>query len=61
MHLTLKRLEVPGSLEVCLGVGWKVETSTWRQAGGEEVWDVEQSEGGPGDDGWGNKIWSINK
>jgi hypothetical protein len=34
-----------------LGVG----TSTWRQGSGEEVWDMEQSEGR-----WGiNKIWSV--
>ena len=46
MHLIIKRLEVPGSLEVRWGgdrgihmeMGW----------GGEEVWDVEQSEGGWG-------------
>jgi hypothetical protein len=25
-----------------------VGTSLWRQGAGEEVWDVEQSEGGPG-------------
>ena len=45
MHLTLKRLEAPGSLEVW-GVGGGnilVETGS-----GEEVWDVEQSEGGQG-------------
>jgi hypothetical protein len=30
-------------------------TFTWRQGGGEEVWDVDQSEGGWG----GNKIWSV--
>jgi hypothetical protein len=34
MHLTLKRLEAPGSFEV-----------RW---GGEEVWRVEKSEGGLG-------------
>jgi hypothetical protein len=32
MHLTLKRLEAPGSLEIRWG-----GTSTWRQGGGEEV------------------------
>jgi hypothetical protein len=46
MHLTFKRLEAPGSLEV--GWGWGgggilVETEC-----GEEVWNVEQSEGGWG-------------
>jgi hypothetical protein len=45
MYITLKRLEAPGSLEVWWG--W-VEISLWRQGDREEVWDVEQSEGGPG-------------
>jgi hypothetical protein len=40
MHLTLKRLEASGSLEV-EGGGIHVET----ECGGEEVWDVEQLEG----------------
>ena len=41
MHLTLKRLEGPQSLDVWWG-GWGVVgTSTWRKEGGEEVWDVE--------------------
>jgi hypothetical protein len=31
-------------------VGWGVETSSLRQGGGEEVWDVEQFEGRPGKD-----------
>jgi hypothetical protein len=43
MHLTLKRLEAPGSLEV-----------RW---GGEEVWDMEQLEGEWGR--VGNGIWSV--
>jgi hypothetical protein len=34
-----------------------VGTSTWRQVGREEVWAVEQSEGGWG----GNKILSVKK
>jgi hypothetical protein len=45
MNLTLKRMEAPGSLEVRLGWrggGVHMETR-W---GGEEVCDVEQSEGG---------------
>jgi hypothetical protein len=46
MHLTLKRLEAPGSLEVRWGGG--VQTSMWRPGCGEEVWDVEQLEGGSG-------------
>ena len=44
MHLTLKRLEAPGVLrsgEVGVG-GIQVEMG-W---GGEEGWDLEQSEGG---------------
>ena len=44
MHLTLKRLEAPGSLEVRWGGGGGIHMEMgW---GGEEVWDVEQSEGG---------------
>jgi hypothetical protein len=46
MHVTLKGLEVPGSLEVWLGGWWGEKTSLWRQGYGEEVCDVEQSEGG---------------
>ena len=46
MHLTFKRLEAPGSLEsggvgdgsIQVGMGY----------GGEDVWDVEQLEGGTG-------------
>lgn len=45
MHLTLKRLETPGSLEV----RWVVDKGILMDTGvGEEVWDVEQSEGGLG-------------
>ena len=43
MHLTLKRLEDPGSLEVRWGGSGGIHVET---GGGEEVWDVEQSEGG---------------
>jgi hypothetical protein len=56
MHLILKRLKASGSLkdrwsggvseDIHLELGW----------GGEEVWDVEQSEG---EWGAGNGIWSI--
>jgi hypothetical protein len=53
MHLTLKRMEAPGSLEVRWG---GVEAPTWRQGGGEEVWDVEQSEDGWG---WENGLSSV--
>jgi hypothetical protein len=57
MHLTLKRLETPGSLEVRwgMGVGGIHMETGW---GGEEVWDVEQTEGGWGA---GNEIWSVKK
>jgi hypothetical protein len=55
MHLTLKRLEAPGSLEVRWGGG--EGASMWRWWGGEEVWDVEQSKGGWG--GARNGIWSV--
>ena len=46
MHLTLKRLEAPGSLEVRWGGDWGHPRGDW--GSGEEVWDVEQSEGGQG-------------
>ena len=53
MHLTLKGLESPGSLEVRWGGGGDIHMETgW---GGEEVWDVEQSKV----DGGGDKIWTI--
>jgi hypothetical protein len=55
MHLTLKRLEVPGSLEGVWGWGADIHVET---RGGEEVWDVEQSEGVWGK---GNKICSIKE
>jgi hypothetical protein len=55
MHLTLKRLEASGSLDVRWGEGWWHPRGEW--VGGEEVWDVEQSEGGWG--GAGNGIWSV--
>jgi hypothetical protein len=55
MHLTLKRLEAPGSLEVRWGGSGDIHMEMrW---GGEEVWDVEQTEGGWG--GMGNRIWSV--
>jgi hypothetical protein len=50
MHLTLKRLETPGS-QVVWGVGGiHIKTGS-----GEEVWDMEQSKGGCGRNG----IWSV--
>jgi hypothetical protein len=45
MHLTLKRLEAPNSLEVTWG---GVGGILMKTGVGEEVWDVEESEGGPG-------------
>jgi hypothetical protein len=48
MHLILKRLEAPGSLEVWRGVGDRGGASLWSQGFGKEVWDVEWSEGGLG-------------
>jgi hypothetical protein len=55
MYLTLKKLEAPGILEVSWGgdMGIHVEMG-W---GAEEVWDVEQLEGGWR--GVGNEIWSV--
>jgi hypothetical protein len=41
MHLTLKRLETPKSLEVRRGGGGGIYVETV-----EEVWDMEQLEGG---------------
>jgi hypothetical protein len=51
IHLTLKRLEAPGILEVWLGVVffWEGGAFLWRQRCGEEVWDVEHLEGGLGE------------
>jgi hypothetical protein len=42
MHLTLKRLEAPGNLDLWLGGGRDFHLET---GGGEEAWDVDQSEG----------------
>jgi hypothetical protein len=53
IHLTLKRMEVPGSLEVrWSGRGGIHMENGW---GGEELWDVEQSKGDRGRNG----IWSV--
>jgi hypothetical protein len=38
MHLTLKRLEASGSLEVRWGGGGNINVEI---GGGEEMWDVE--------------------
>jgi hypothetical protein len=59
MHLTLKRLEASGSLEVMWGCrGW-VGISSWRQGVREEVWDVEEL--GVMREKGENKIWSVKK
>jgi hypothetical protein len=52
MHLTLKRLEAPGSLEVRWGGGWRYPDGDG--VDGEEVWDVEQLESG-----WGSREWNM--
>jgi hypothetical protein len=59
IHLTLKRLEAPGSLEVRWSMG--VGIFTWRQGGGEEVWDGIWNSQRVDGVGEGNKIWSIKK
>ena len=46
MHLTLKRLEASGSLEVWWGRG-RGGDILMETGDGEEVWDMEQSESGP--------------
>ena len=50
MHLTLKRLEAPGSLEVRWCGGWGHPCGN--REDGEEVWDLEQSDCGSGEVGW---------
>jgi hypothetical protein len=46
MCLTLKRLKATGRLEFRWGLGWGIHVETgW---GGEDMWDVEQKEGGWG-------------
>ena len=50
IHLTLKRLEAPGSLKVrCGGGGGGGFIHV--ELGGEEVWDVGRA---------GDGIWSVN-
>ena len=48
MHLTLKRIKVPGSGEVWWGGWWWGAGILLESGGGEKEWDGEQSEGGPG-------------
>jgi hypothetical protein len=45
MHLTLKRLEAPGNLEVRWGGRGDIYMETGEK---DKVWDVEQSKGGWG-------------
>jgi hypothetical protein len=55
MHLTIKRLEAPGSLEVRWGgVGDIHVEMGW---GGEKVWD--RAVGGWVDEGMGYGIWNV--
>jgi hypothetical protein len=42
MNLALKRQETGGPKEFRGQVAWEVGTSTWRQKGRKEVWDMEQ-------------------
>jgi hypothetical protein len=50
MHLTLKRLEAPGSLEVYWG-RWGERTLSWRQGDGmTKSQKIKQD---------GDKIWSV--
>jgi hypothetical protein len=44
MHLTLKRLKVPGSLKIKWGREVGVETSLWRQGAGRRyrMWNSER-------------------
>jgi hypothetical protein len=53
-HLTLKRVDAPGSLEVWWGR--RRGEHTLRDGGGEKLWVVEHLEGGPG----GEEIWTVN-
>ena len=51
MHLTLQRLEVPGT-----GEAWwngEVWTSSWKMR--EEVWDEEEPDGRQE----GSKVWTV--
>jgi hypothetical protein len=55
MHLTLKRLEAPGNIEVRWGLG--VGAFTWRWNGVDRscvMWNSLRMDGG-----MGNEIWSV--
>jgi hypothetical protein len=55
MHLTLKRLEVPGSVAGWWGWGGRWRGHPHGDGDREEVWNVEQSRV----DWEENKIWSV--
>jgi hypothetical protein len=57
IHLTLKRLEASGSLEIrwSSGWGWDILVETGRQIGRRYgIWNSQRRVGG-------NKIWSVKK
>jgi hypothetical protein len=57
IHLTLKRLEAPGSLEVGGGVGMMSSTWRWGSVGRRcGMWSSGRMDGGGGS---GNGIWSV--
>jgi hypothetical protein len=56
MHLTLKRLEAPGSLEVRWGEGWGWGVETEGMGRGYGMWNGKRV-----DRGGGNKIWNVKK
>jgi hypothetical protein len=56
MHLTLKKLEAPGSGEAW----WSWEEGDILLEMGEEEWNEELSEGGPGQTGRGI-YWTVKK
>jgi hypothetical protein len=61
MHLTLKRLEAPESVEVWKGGNWGVGTSSWRQGWGSRggrmygMWKSHRV------DREGDKFWTVKK
>ncbi len=52
MHLTLKRLEAPGSLEVRWGEGWEHPHGDRGFEKRYGMWSIRRVDGG-------NKIWSV--
>jgi hypothetical protein len=55
MHLTLKRLEAPGSLVVRRVGGWRHPPGEKRVGKRFEMWNSHEVDGG------GDKIWSIKE